>query len=71
MFLIQIISIIVIFVWFPTNPGWLGIPLVGWFMFFAFFIWGLQTIVYVYWTESLDRSNKNYHESMNKNVIKQ
>ncbi|SFA85072.1 hypothetical protein SAMN04488072_102310 [Lentibacillus halodurans] len=46
-----------VFVWWPTDIYWLGISLVGWFMFIGLFFWFLLAIVYVLWIENIERKN--------------
>ncbi|WP_138418641.1 hypothetical protein [Aquibacillus sediminis] len=54
MTVILIAYAIFLFAWFPTSPGWLGIPLFNWLMIIGFFIWTTQSIIFVFWAEKVE-----------------
>jgi len=57
MAIIQMIGVVIIFVWFPTNPGWYGIPMINWLMVIAFFVWIIQSIIFMFWAEQAEGKN--------------
>jgi len=56
MVIIQLLIAAFIFIWFPEQPSAYGFTLVSWLMIAAFFIWSIQTVIYIYWIEIYEKN---------------
>ena len=68
MTIIQLLYVVFIFTWFPTNRGWFELPIIVWLMIAGFFIWAIQSVVFVYWAEKIEQSG--YEEVKGKREFK-
>ncbi|MFC4557647.1 hypothetical protein ACFO3D_05420 [Virgibacillus kekensis] len=52
---ILIIISAIVFIWWPADVHIYGISLVGWLMFFSYFIWFALAVIYVVWMERKEK----------------